>query len=391
MKNKIWLVIIFVGFACSNNSELLLRVNQISQTVKLQIAPDSREAIFNPTFSINKDKDLVVSGETSMAEAKLALISALEVLEVHLVDSLILLPNKKMGEQKWGLITLSVVNLRAFPKHSAELVSQSIAGTPVKLLKEENGWYLIQTPDEYIAWVDGAAIAPKTAREMKAWRNSERIIFIYDFKLAKDIDQKEIVTDLVAGAILEIEKENQDSYDLKLPDGRRIQLEKLYCELFSEWKNRELKDASILSKTAKRFMGRPYLWGGTSAKGVDCSGFVKSVYFMNGIILARDASLQFLNGDTISPEDGFLKLAEGDLVFFGRAKIENKPIKVTHVGMYMNDGEYIHSSGRVKVNSFDIRAENYNDYRTVSWLGGRRILSQIGESGIIRVSDHPWY
>jgi SH3-like domain-containing protein len=391
MRNKICLVIIFIGFACSNNSDLLQQASQISQTVKLQIAPDGREAIFDPAFSISKDNGLVVSGETSLSEAKLALFSALEVLKVHLVDSLVLLPEKKLGVKNWGVINLSVLNLRAYPKHSAELVSQSIMGTPVRLLKEENGWYQIQTPDRYIAWVDRAAIAQKTEGEMEQWRNSKRIIFIPDFEVVKDPGQNEVVTDLVAGSILEVEKENQVSYDLILPDGRRIQVEKSNCELFSDWENHDLEDIDLLTKTAKQFIGRPYLWGGTSVKGVDCSGFVKSVYFINGIILARDASLQFLHGDTISPEHGFLKLAEGDLVFFGRAKTDEKPMKVTHVGMYMNHGEYIHSSGRVRINSFDPEAENYNNYRSITWLGGRRVLSRIGEPGIVRVSEHPWY
>jgi cell wall-associated NlpC family hydrolase len=112
---------------------------------------------------------------------------------------------------------------------------------------------------------------------------------------------------------------------------------------------------------------------------------------MNGIILARDASLQFLHGDTISPNQGFNELKEGDLVFFGRDKNEKQSRKVTHVGMYIKDGEFIHSSGRVKINSFNPEAENYSDYRTVTWLGGRRILTKLGESGMIKVSEHPWY
>jgi cell wall-associated NlpC family hydrolase len=176
-----------------------------------------------------------------------------------------------------------------------------------------------------------------------------------------------------------------------LPDLRKIKIEKSYCKDFDQWKSTQIKDAAILTATAKEFMGRPYLWGGTSSKGVDCSGFVKSVYFMNGIILARDASLQFLHGDTISPNQGFNELKEGDLVFFGRDKNEKQSRKVTHVGMYIKDGEFIHSSGRVKINSFNPEAENYSDYRTVTWLGGRRILTKLGESGMIKVSEHPWY
>ena len=384
------ILLLLCVYSCNKENQLLIEVNSISKQVEAKYSPDQREAVFQTSFFFEKNK-LIVRGETSELTAKQALYSALEKLDVRIIDSLELLPEKKLMDNNWGLVNLSVVNLRAHPKHSAELVSQSIMGTPVKLLKEEDGWYQIQTTDRYIAWVDRAALALKSEDEIEAWRNSERIIFIPDFKLAKDIEQKEVVTDLVAGSILEIEKENHDTYNLILPDGRKIQIEKSNCELFSEWKNRELNDATILTRTAKQFIGRPYLWGGTSSKGVDCSGFVKSVYFMNGIILARDASLQFLHGDTISPEHGFLKLAEGDLVFFGRLKTAEKPMKVTHVGMYVSNGEYIHSSGRVRINSFDPQAENFNNYRSITWLGGRRVLTRVGEPGIIRVSEHPWY
>lgn len=384
------LLLLLSVYSCDKENQLLIEANSISKQVEAKYSPDQREAIFKTSFFFENNK-LIVRGETSELMAKQALYSALEKLDVGILDSLNLLPEKSLKDKNWGVINLSVVNLRAYPKHSAELVSQSIMGTPVKLLKEDNGWYQIQTPDRYIAWVDGAAIARKTLNEMNQWRNSKRIIFIPDFEVVKDPGQNEVVTDLVAGSILRVENENQANYDLSLPDGRRIQVDKSNCELFSDWENRELEDATLLTKTAKQFIGRPYLWGGTSVKGVDCSGFVKSVYFINGIILARDASLQFLHGDTISPEHGFLKLAEGDLVFFGRAKTDEKPMKVTHVGMYMNQGEYIHSSGRVRINSFEPEAENFNNYRSVSWLGGRRVLNRMGEPGIIRVSEHPWY
>lgn len=382
---------IVIVFSCNNTGRILQKADQISQRVDHEFAPDGREAIYTTGFALSSNGSLVISGETSLPEAKVVLFSRLKELNIHLVDSLVLLPEQKLGNKVWGLINLSVVNLRSNPKHSAELVSQAIMGTPVKVLNKNSSWYQIQTPDKYIAWVDASALNLRTKEEMAVWRNARRVIFLPHFQVVKDEKGQETITDLVAGSILEVQNESSKYLYLKLPDERKVRLNKLECIDFDEWKLKELKDPTKLTQLAKEFMGRPYLWGGTSSKGVDCSGFVKSVYFMNGIILARDASLQFLHGDTISPEQGFMKLSEGDLVFFGRKATEETSQKVTHVGMYMKGGEFIHSSGRVKINSFDSKADNYSNYRSVSWLGGRRILTRIGEAGIIRVSEHPWY
>lgn len=93
------LVIILIGSACSNRSDLLLQANQISLEVGEQLAPDRREAIYDVSFSFINSSSLKVSGETSLPEAKLALFSALEDLKVHLVDSLVLLPEEKLGRR----------------------------------------------------------------------------------------------------------------------------------------------------------------------------------------------------------------------------------------------------------------------------------------------------
>ena len=127
-------------------------------------------------------------------------------------------------------------------------------------------------------------------------------------------------------------------------------------------------------------LGSGYLWGGTSTKVTDCSGLMKIAYLANGIILSRDASQQALTGEKIAD---WHKAELGDLLFFGNSKTG----RVTHVGMYLRDGLYIHCSGQVKINSLEEKSPLY----LYSPLSISRIKTKIGTTGIIPVRDHSWF
>ncbi|MBK6284521.1 MAG: C40 family peptidase [Draconibacterium sp.] len=120
---------------------------------------------------------------------------------------------------------------------------------------------------------------------------------------------------------------------------------------------------------ANQLMGRPYLWGGTSARAMDCSGFVKTLYFMNGVILARDASLQIKQGEKVEVENDFSNLQTGDLLFFGQKKSDDQPEKITHVAFSLGNTEYIHASGKIERNSFERNSAIYSEYRKNSFVG----------------------
>ena len=140
--------------------------------------------------------------------------------------------------------------------------------------------------------------------------------------------------------------------------------------------------------TSKRLMGLPYLWGGTSTKGVDCSGFTKTIYFLNGIVIPRDASQQIHTGEQIDEDQNFENLMPGDLLFFGSKATDTSSERVVHVGMWIGNNEFIHSAGRVKINSVDKDAHNYDAYNLNRYLRTKRPLNGSKE-GLINLKNTP--
>lgn len=352
-----------------------------------QYAPDSRTGVFSIKAE-KKSSKLYLTGETDNSNAHKILIERLQSVGYEIADSIKILPGNI--QKPWAFVSVSVANMRKEPSHEAEMVTQAFMGTPLKILKEGNGWLLVQTPDKYLSWIEEDVIYQYTTEDFKKWQNASRVVVTGWFDFLRDSVANSVVCDVTAGCILEYLSSAKDVVYVRTPDGRKGSLLKKNTVDFKSWKEEMKPQAEKILATAGSFLGTPYLWGGASIKGVDCSGFVRTVYFLNGCILSRDASQQALYGKEIEITPGY-SFNPADLVFFGRPAKNGKPARVTHVGLFLGNTEFIHSSGLVRINSFDSTRANYSRYRTIGLLKVRRIIGSFNSQGITLVKNHPWY
>ena len=354
-------------------------MKHVVDSLKKEYAPDGRTTVWQIDCEEHY-KAWTLKGVVDNAKNKALILDEAKHLGINVVDSIAVLENSL--EKPWAIVKLAIASLRTDGRHAAEMATQAIMGMPVKVLEKKGDWYRVQTPDNYISYCPGNSLQLVGEREMKAWRSAKRyIVTAYQSQMVAKPGSDETVSDLVLGNILEYKGKSGKWIKLSTPDGREGYVAQTDVQEFAQWAQQK-PDMKLVEKTARRMMGAGYLWGGTSTKVTDCSGLAKVSYFANAIILQRDASQQALTGKKIAADD-WKQARQGDLVFFG-----SKSGRVTHVGIYLRGGQYIHCSGRVKINSVDPKA---SDYLTTPFLSISRIDGEVGTAGIVAVKDHEWY
>ena len=368
------LLFIALSTACGTNIKKKEVLITALEDTKAAFAPDSRTALFE-IIALEGPSDFTLTGESNLPEAVEALKTRLKADGIKFENQIRMLPSKDLEGKTQAVINVSVANLRSNPKHSAELATQATLGTIVKVLKKKDNWYLIQTPDDYLAWVDGGGIQLMERGDIEKWITSEKVIYTDTYGHAYDgISTTSRISDLVAGDLLQLLSENEEFYEVEFPDGRAALISKAEARGYKDWLSQLTMEADALVETSKTLMGVPYLWGGTSTKGVDCSGFTKTIYYLNGMVIPRDASQQVHTGKLIDSITNFEALEKGDLLFFGRKATDTSTEKVVHVGMWIGNNEFIHSSDKVRISSVDENKANYDAYNVGRYLRTKRIL-----------------
>lgn len=329
--------------------------------------------------------------------------------------------NDKAGTgTRWAIVAFSANFMREDPGYEAELGNQALMGTVVQTLDTTSYWVRIKSPEPYTAWVNEMGLVPVTEKELEDYLEAPKYICVASSSrvYSEPSYDSRIVSDLVQGDIVRILYKNGGRHEgrtegravtgkkfagVLLPSGKTGYVPAKDISVFREWARaraakltgNERAYREDLVSSARDFLGVPYMWGGTSTKNVDCSGLTRGVYFANGVLLPRNASQQARAGEHVEifRADGSVtweNLLPGDLLFWGRAATETGPERITHVGMYVGDGYYIHSSQVVRQSSLDPGSEEYDGRKPVR---ARRVVGTVDKpgSGIVSVISSPFY
>lgn len=229
----------------------------------------------------------------------------------------------------FGICNLAIIPLRFEPSDRSEIVSQVLFGEHFEILEQSKQWFRIRLQyDDYEGWIDSKQ--SQLISEISFNQLSEDAIILNADLIEYISDPNNILIPIPLGSSLSFINHSEINITNFNFEGTRVS---------------GIKSKDNLINTAFLYLNAPYLWGGKTPFGIDCSGFTQMVYKLNGYKLLRDASQQALQGEALS----FIEESEpGDLAFF-----DNEEGRIIHVGIIMENNYIIHASGKVRIDRLD--------------------------------------
>jgi gamma-D-glutamyl-L-lysine dipeptidyl-peptidase len=353
-------------------------IKNILQSVEHHYAPDQRTAVFNISYRQTKS-GVVLFGETNNLTAKTELMKELQKsTKSTIVDSIHILPDSTIGNNTNGIVVVDVGNVRRSPRQDGELLTQALMGTVATLLKKENDYYFVQLNDNYLGWMDASSLSLTNQAGANSWNTASKLI-ITAFQcviLSRPESSSVPLCSVVAGCILKSGNRKESWIKVQLADGQAGYVLDSCTEDLDVWNKSRVLSGENLEKTARKLLDIPYLWGGTSVKGMDCSGFTKTVYRFNGVELHRDADQQVDQGMSVDPGKKFENLQKGDLLFFCNQTKKGLSKRISHVALSLGNDLFIHSSGRVRLSSFNPASAYFEASLLRRFVRAKRIIEK---------------
>lgn len=310
------------------------RIHDLLREVREEYAPDPRLAVFEVEAEVDGGT-LVLLGATSEAAAAEALHRAVASLDgwETVRDEVVRLPEADGAEAVHAVVTAAVAPLQSMPAVNTAQVSQAVLGHPVTVLRRSGRWLQCRTGDGYIGWVHCGYVALMDEADAAAWRvGTEGEAWI-----SLGAELRDPAGDVMARLPWGARVVREDEATVRLPDGRRGRPAGELVSAAQRPVRFPLEGAAVV-ESAARWLGAPYLWGGVTHGGVDCSGLVQSVYRLHGYLLPRDSDQQSRVGEEVDP-GGFDAFLPGDLLFFAE-----EPGRCTHVVLAEGGSRIVHAS-----------------------------------------------
>ncbi len=276
--------------------------------------------------------------------------------EYELIDSVHYLPEDFTDDLAYGIVSVPYVMGRYKPVDKKQEGTEMLYGEPVRLIREKGDYVQVQSNIGYLGFIKKNTIRPVTLKEWSRYHTGAQAIFSQNVTL-------ESGQVLAMGTRLPyLGNEN-----ILLADGTELSLPQDNYRVYDPTTN-PLRDSII--ESAEQYLGLPYVWGGRSSEGVDCSGFVMQSYALNNIYIPRDSD-EIANIGRIIGYPGWMDaMLPGDMMFFAGSRR-----MVTHTALYMGDGKVIHSLGKgVQIQSMNPQDPDFSEGLTKRFIFAKRLF-----------------
>ena len=310
-----------------------LDIDELIESVRLAHVPDFRSGIFD-VRATQRGRELVLTGQSTHPEAVQDLLQRLLTRGARPVDCVVRLPDPLLGGRHHALVRAGVAPLYAEPRLPAPQISQLVLGMRVEVLAREREWVRIRGEDGYVGWMHDGYVRVGTEEWAYGWERGAAGDSIVSLGAELLDEDGAIMSRLPWGARLV--RQDKVYY---LPDGRcgaTIEGNVVAVDRLTEFFPQR---GDVVVHTARRWLGVPYLWGGVTQNGADCSGFVQAVLWVHGVALPRDSDLQARTGVPLAFNDDLAGLRAADLLYFAEPGQ-----RVSHVAISLGGSLIIHCS-----------------------------------------------